>query len=47
VFRPIEKFIRVPTTQEGGSVYEDLDEYIKRAEDEAKMEELRMVEETN
>ena len=47
VFRPIEKFVRVPTTQEGGSIYEDLDEYIKRAEEEAKMEELRMVEETN
>jgi transcriptional adapter 3 len=47
VFRPIEKFIRVPTTQEGGSVYDDLDEYIKRAEEEVKMEELRMVEETN
>jgi transcriptional adapter 3 len=47
VFRPIEKFIRVPTTQEAGSIYEDLDEYIKKAEEEAKMEELRMVEETN
>jgi transcriptional adapter 3 len=47
VFRPIEKFIRVPTTQEGGSVYDDLDEYIQKAEEEAKMEELRMVEETN
>jgi len=47
VFRPIEKFIRVPTTQEGGSVFEDLDEYVKRAEEEAKMEELRMVEDTN
>jgi transcriptional adapter 3 len=47
VFRPIEKFIRVPITQEGGSIYEDLDEYIKRAEEEAKLEELRMVEETN
>ena len=47
VFRPIEKFIRVPTTQEGGSIYEDLDEYIKKAEDEVKLEELRMVDETN
>jgi transcriptional adapter 3 len=47
VFRPIEKFIRVPTTQEGGSIYADLDEYIKKAEEEAKMEELRMVEERN
>jgi transcriptional adapter 3 len=47
VFRPIEKFIRVPTSQEGGSVYDDLDEYIKRAEEDAKMEELRMVEDTN
>jgi transcriptional adapter 3 len=47
VFRPIEKFIRVPTTQEGGNIYEDLEEYIKKAEEEAKMEELRMVEETN
>jgi transcriptional adapter 3 len=47
VFRPIEKFIRVPTTQEGGSIFEDLDEYIKRAEEEAKLEEMRMVEETN
>ena len=47
VFRPIEKFIRVPTTQEGGSIYEDLDEYIKRAEEEAKIEELRMVEDTS
>jgi len=47
VFRPIEKFIRVPTTQEGGSIFEDLDEYIKRAEEEAKIEELRMVEDTS
>ena len=47
VFRPIEKFIRVPTTQEGGSIYEDLDEYIKRAAEEAKIEELRMVEDTS
>jgi transcriptional adapter 3 len=47
VFRPIEKFIRVPTTEEGGSIYEDLDEYIKRAEEEAKIEELRMVEDTS
>jgi len=47
VFRPIGKFIRVPTTQEGGSIYTDLDEYISKAEEEAKMEELRMVEDTN
>lgn len=47
VFRPIEKFIRVPTTQEGSSIYEDLDEHVKRAEEEAKLEELRMVEDTN
>jgi transcriptional adapter 3 len=47
VFRPIEKFVRVPTIQEGGSVYVDLEDYIKKAEEEAKMEELRMVEETN
>lgn len=46
VFRPIEKFIRVPTTEEGGSIYEDLEEYMRRAEEEAKVEELRMVEET-
>lgn len=47
VFRPIEKFIRVPTTQEGGTIYENLDEYIKKAEEEAKLEELCMVEETS
>jgi len=47
VFRPTEKFIRVPTTAEGGSIYEDLAEYIKKAEEEAKLEELRLVEETN
>lgn len=46
VFRPIEKFVRVPTTEEGGSIYEDLEEYMRRAEEEAKVEELRMVEET-
>jgi transcriptional adapter 3 len=47
VFRPIEKFIRVPSTHEGISIYEDLAEYIKRAEEEAKMEEMRLVEETS
>jgi transcriptional adapter 3 len=47
VFRPVGKFIRVPTTTEGVSIYEDLDEYIKKAEEEAKMEELRMVEDTS
>jgi transcriptional adapter 3 len=47
VFRPLEKFIRVPTTQEGGSIYEDLDEYIKKAEEIAKMDEMRMVEDTS
>lgn len=47
VFRPLEKFIRVPTSQEGGSIYEDLDEYVKRAEEEAKLEEMRMVEDTS
>lgn len=46
VFRPIDKFVRVPTTEEGGSIYEDLEEYMRRAEEEAKVEELRMVEET-
>lgn len=46
VFRPIEKFIRVPTTQEGGSVYDDLDYYIKKAEEEAQMEEMRLVDGT-
>jgi len=47
VFRPIERFVRVPTTQEGGSIYEDLNEYIKKAEEGAKMEELRMVDEAS
>jgi transcriptional adapter 3 len=47
VFRPIEKFIRVPTTQEGTSIYEELDEYLRKAEEEAKIEEMRMVGEAN
>jgi len=47
VFRPIERFIRVPTVPEGGSIYEDLDEYIKKADEELKLEEMRMVEDEN